>query len=200
MLSCFSCVQFFVTPWTVACQASLSMQFSRQDYWSGLPFPCQGPWNTYAHQYFGIMVLIRPTARSCNLKCFRTSLVVGWIRNCLPMEGTWVRFLVQEDPTFHESTKLVSYNYSVCVLQLLKSLHLDPVFCNRSSPCNKPVQCRVGLPAATRESLSSNEWRSSATKKEKMLIKTHILYHFKNYFYNYTSIWLDFFAIMSILC
>ena len=26
-------------PWTVACQASLSMGFSRQEYWSGLPFP-----------------------------------------------------------------------------------------------------------------------------------------------------------------
>ena len=34
-----SCVQLFVTPWTVACQASLPMRFSRQGYWSGLPFP-----------------------------------------------------------------------------------------------------------------------------------------------------------------
>ena len=32
-------VRFFVTPWTVAYQASLSMGFSRQEYWSGLPFP-----------------------------------------------------------------------------------------------------------------------------------------------------------------
>ena len=30
------------TPWTVACQAPLSMGFSRQDYWSGLPFPSPG--------------------------------------------------------------------------------------------------------------------------------------------------------------
>ena len=37
MLSCFSHVQFFVTPWTVTCQAPLSMEFSRQEYWSGLP-------------------------------------------------------------------------------------------------------------------------------------------------------------------
>ena len=28
-----------MTPWTVACQAPLSMEFSRQEYWSGLPFP-----------------------------------------------------------------------------------------------------------------------------------------------------------------
>ena len=28
-----------MTPWTVACQASLSMRFSRQEYWTGFPFP-----------------------------------------------------------------------------------------------------------------------------------------------------------------
>ena len=32
-------VGLFVTPWTVACQAPLSMGFSRQEYWSGVPFP-----------------------------------------------------------------------------------------------------------------------------------------------------------------
>ena len=34
-----SCVQIFVTPWTVACQVTLSMEFSRQEFWNGLPFP-----------------------------------------------------------------------------------------------------------------------------------------------------------------
>ena len=34
-----SYIQLFVTPQTVACQAALSMEFSRQEYWSGLPFP-----------------------------------------------------------------------------------------------------------------------------------------------------------------
>ena len=34
-----SCVLLFATPWTVACQAPLSMGFSRQEYWSGLPCP-----------------------------------------------------------------------------------------------------------------------------------------------------------------
>ena len=37
-----SCVQLFVTPWTVSHQAPLSMEFSRQEYWSGLPFPSPG--------------------------------------------------------------------------------------------------------------------------------------------------------------
>ena len=35
-------VWLFVTPWTVACQAPLSLGFSRQEYWSGLPFPSIG--------------------------------------------------------------------------------------------------------------------------------------------------------------
>ena len=37
-----SCVQLFVTSWTVACQALLSMGFSRQEYWSGLSYPPAG--------------------------------------------------------------------------------------------------------------------------------------------------------------
>ena len=35
-------VQLFTTPWTRAHQAPLSMKFSGQDYWSGLPFPSPG--------------------------------------------------------------------------------------------------------------------------------------------------------------
>ena len=37
MPSSCSHVQLFVIPWTVACQAPLSMGFTRQEYWSGLP-------------------------------------------------------------------------------------------------------------------------------------------------------------------
>ena len=37
-----SCVRLFAIPWTVACQAPPSMGFSRQEYWSGLPFPSPG--------------------------------------------------------------------------------------------------------------------------------------------------------------
>ena len=42
VLSCFSHVQLCVTPRTVARQAPLSMGFSGQEYWSGLPFPSPG--------------------------------------------------------------------------------------------------------------------------------------------------------------
>ena len=42
VLSHFSCVCLFATPGTVTCQAPLSMGFSRQEYWSGLPCPPPG--------------------------------------------------------------------------------------------------------------------------------------------------------------
>ena len=37
-----NCVWLLLTPWTVACQAPLSMGFPRQEYWNGLPFPSPG--------------------------------------------------------------------------------------------------------------------------------------------------------------
>ena len=42
MVCALSHVRLFVTPWTVACQSPLSMESSRQEYWSGLPFLLQG--------------------------------------------------------------------------------------------------------------------------------------------------------------
>ena len=39
LLSHFSCVRLCVTPWTGAHQVPLSLGFSRQDYWSGVPLP-----------------------------------------------------------------------------------------------------------------------------------------------------------------
>ena len=47
MLSHLNCVGLFVTPWTVAHQAPLSLGFSRQVYWNGLPCPPPGdlPYN-----------------------------------------------------------------------------------------------------------------------------------------------------------
>ena len=81
-----------------------------------------------------------------------TSLVVKWLRICLPMQGTRVRALVREDPTCHGATKPVhhndwacalepaSHNYRARVLQLLKSVRLEPVFRNKRSHRNeKPV-------------------------------------------------------------
>ena len=42
MCQLLSRIRLFVTPWTIACQAPLSMEFSSQEYHSGLPFPSPG--------------------------------------------------------------------------------------------------------------------------------------------------------------
>ena len=44
-------------------------------------------------------------------KVCRTSMMVKWLRVCLPMQGTWARSLVQEDSTCCEGTELVCHNY-----------------------------------------------------------------------------------------
>ena len=41
----------------------------------------------------------------------RASLVVQWLRIRLPMQGTWVQAVVQEDPTCHGATKPMHHNY-----------------------------------------------------------------------------------------
>ena len=42
LFSCLVVSGSFMTPWTVAHQASLTIEFSKQEYWSGLPFPTSG--------------------------------------------------------------------------------------------------------------------------------------------------------------
>ena len=48
-----SCVRLLATPWTAAHQAPLSMGFSRQEYWSGVPLP--SPWNIHRINNFHIV-------------------------------------------------------------------------------------------------------------------------------------------------
>ena len=42
VVTCFSCVPRFASPWLITCQAPLSIKFFRQEYWSGLPCPAPG--------------------------------------------------------------------------------------------------------------------------------------------------------------
>ena len=60
MLSCFSHVQLFAAPWTVAHQAPLSLGFSRQEYWSGL---CALLWGIFLTQGSNPCVYVSCTAR-----------------------------------------------------------------------------------------------------------------------------------------
>ena len=77
-------------------------------------------------------------------KLFWASLVVQWLRMPLPMQGTWVRALVQEDPTCCRAAKPVYYSYLACAqspqaatagppcLQLWKPACLEPMIHKRS--------------------------------------------------------------------
>ena len=62
---------------------------------------------------------------------------------CVPMQGTWVRSLVREDPTCHRAAKLVHHDYGVCDLepQLLKPVSLETVLHSKRSHLNeKPAR------------------------------------------------------------
>ena len=48
--------------------------------------------------------------KSINNKCWRASLMAQWLRICLPMQGTWVRSLVPEDPTCHGAARPMRHN------------------------------------------------------------------------------------------
>ena len=60
MHNMLSRVSLFATPWTVARQAPLSMEFSRQEHWGGIPFPTPGIFLTQGlslHLLTGMQVL-----------------------------------------------------------------------------------------------------------------------------------------------
>ena len=76
MLSHFSHVQHPVTLWTVACQSPLSMRCSRQEYWSGLPFPSPGSFPTQG--------------LNRSLLCF-----LHWQAGSLPIVPTWEILVAQ---------------------------------------------------------------------------------------------------------
>ena len=59
-----SCVRLFAAPWTVAGQAPLSIRFSRQEYWSGLPFPPPG---AFPKPEIEPVFPVSPTLQKCSL-------------------------------------------------------------------------------------------------------------------------------------
>ena len=58
-----------------------------------------------------LLVPINPSISWLKNQYTGASLVAQWLGVCLPMQGTWVRALVQEDPTCRGATRLVCHNY-----------------------------------------------------------------------------------------
>ena len=78
LLSRFSRVRLCVTPWTAAHQASPSMEFSRQEHWSRLPFPC-----IRRPKYWSFSFNISPSNQYSRLVSFR----IDWF-DLLAAQGT----------------------------------------------------------------------------------------------------------------
>ena len=70
-----------VAPWSVACQAALSMEFSKQEYWSGLPFPSPGG---LLHSGIKPVSLVSPT-------------LAGGFFTMMPSEEPYLHLLVTND-------------------------------------------------------------------------------------------------------
>ena len=90
-VSCFSHVPLFATLWAVACQAPLSMGFSKQEYWSRLPCPPLGDLSDSG---------IKPTSLVSPALAggfFTACLVTQTVKDLPAMQETWVQSLGQED-------------------------------------------------------------------------------------------------------
>ena len=108
------------------------------------------------------------------------SLVAQGLRVCLPMQGTRVRALVQEDPTCFRTAKPVRHNYQACALepashnywahvpQLRKPALLEPVLCNQRSHRNeKPTLRNEEYPCSPQlEKARAQQWRPNAAKSK----------------------------------
>ena len=108
----------FATPWTVACQVPLSMGLSRQEYWSGLPFPSQGDLPNSGiqpgllHWQVDSLPLSHVGSQKCDIyighknTCIYLFIWASLIallvkkkkKNAPAMPETLVQFLGQEDP------------------------------------------------------------------------------------------------------
>ena len=89
MPSHFSHVRLFAAPWTVACQVPLSMEFSRQEHWSGCLFPLQG--------------ILLTQGSNPHLLCLLHWKLI--LYHCVPWEATYVWFSqgVQDPKTYDRS-------------------------------------------------------------------------------------------------
>ena len=90
-----NCVLLFATQWAIDWQAPLSMIFSRQEYWNGIPFPlgirkmesnpCLLHWqvDSLSLSYLGSLYLVSEANISCSVLILACSFVFGLCRESL---------------------------------------------------------------------------------------------------------------------
>ena len=132
VLSCFICVRLFVTTWTVARQAPLSMGFSRQESWSGLLCPSPGdlpnpgikPVSLTSPALAGGFFTTSPTWE--NLKNPSPDSIKCWIKlSLLPGPSCLSSRVLGLPPHSHHSTKSTTFSVAVELCTCcVPSLHL----------------------------------------------------------------------------
>ena len=94
----------------------------------------------------------------------RTSLVVQWIRNLLPMLKTWVPSLRWEDPTYSGATKLMNHNYWACALEPTCCYYWSP---HTTSPCSTTGGIAVRSPCTAIKSSPRSPQLEKAHAKQR---------------------------------
>ena len=125
-----SCVRLFETLWTVASQATLSMEFSKQEYWSGLPFPSPGD---LPHPRIDLGLLhcrqiLYCLSHCCMLLSCIQLFATPWTVACqaplsmgFSRQEYWSGLLFLSEP----SRKLLNYLYSTFILEGCFPLHIE---------------------------------------------------------------------------
>ena len=100
---------FFVIPWTVACQASLSMEFSRQEYWRGCHLFLQGSsW------------IMEQTCVSF-VSCIGRKILYHHATLEAPYYSIWLKslkYLLSSSSKFPHSTKILDSSLGFCILEV----------------------------------------------------------------------------------
>ena len=134
-----SCVRLFGTPWTVAYQASQSVGFSRQKYWSGLPLPSQGIFPTQGSN---------PGLQPCPTQWNNEPCHVGPPK----MDGSWWKFLTNHGPL----GKGMANHFSILAWNPMKSMKRQ-----KNMTLKDELPRLLGAQYATGE-----EWRNNSIKNK----------------------------------
>ena len=126
-------VWLFVIPWTAACQAPLSMEFSRQEYWSGLPFPSlielrnQAETHTWRRMWAS---WVRKSAVTCIGQSFRVFVYLWPIILYLSshLTGPWIlpKMHIQLFAKMGPTTEVSRWMYTLIMWWGLLPLGLPP--------------------------------------------------------------------------
>ena len=135
-------VQFFGTPWTVECQAPLSMEFSRQEYWSGLSFPSSGESSqprdpTQVSHFAGRSLLSELSEVKPNWQTFKKKNLEYTLKDTRNVSKACMKILRDSQQFIHSQTTQGDghINLPECVLSHFSHVQLlcDPVDCSLSA-------------------------------------------------------------------